>query len=475
MTASPNMSALSSATALRWYDTAFADAAKEREFQQAEGPSAIVYARLALGLAAVLFASFGITDWLFAPNALAMSAIRAASILVLLIAFGATYSPRVLPHHQLLMQVGALSVSIGYIGIVALAPPPLLPLYLDCVVLIIIGIFVVLRMGTLRASLSVLVVMALLDATYLYVGLGTQQDFIVYQLIMLTAFAIGFFSNYIYERQRRIAYLGRRGAEQQAARLEQALRRAAEAQMQAEQAARVKSDFVAHVSHELRTPLNAVIGFGEVLERQIFGPLGHAKYAEYARDIRESGQHLLSLINDVLDLSKVEAGRMELHRELLAPHELARASLVLVSGLSHVRGTRIAVDVSQELPPVFGDSRAIKQMLVNLLSNALKFSPPGGQVSITADAGDRHIRFVISDNGPGMTAEQVQIAMTPFGQVSGMVADSERGTGLGLALANSLAELHGAPLRLESEPGRGTRAIITLPRGHAHLLAPAEV
>ena len=470
MTASQTNSVFSAA-ALRWYDTAFADAVMEREFQQAEGPSAIVYARFALGLAAVLFASFGITDWLFAPNAPMMSAIRGASILVLLLAFVATYVPGMQSRHQLVTQVGALSVGVGYIGVVALAPPQLLPLYLDCVILIIIGVFVVLRMGTLRASLSVLLVMALLDVTYLYVGLGSQEDFVVYQLIMISAFAIGFFSNYIYERQRRITYLGRRAAEQQAARLEQALRRAAEAQMQAEQAARVKSDFVAHVSHELRTPLNAVIGFGEVLERQIFGPLGHRKYAEYARDIRESGQHLLSLINDVLDLSKVEAGRMELHRELLAPHELARASLVLVSGLSHLRGTRIEVDVAQDLPPVYGDARAIKQMLVNLLSNALKFSPPGGAIRIGAEAGERIVRFVISDNGPGMTAAQVQIAMTPFGQVSGMVADSERGTGLGLALANSLAELHGAPLQLDSEPGRGTRAIITLPRGDTRQLA----
>lgn len=469
MTASPNASA--STAALRWYDSAFADPAKEREYQQAEGPNAIVYARLALGLAAVLFASFGITDWLFAPNALMMTVIRVCSILILLLAFAASYAPAAQPHHQLLMQVGALTVGIGYIGVVALAPPSLLPLYLDCVILVVVGIFVVLRMSTLRASVSVLVVMALLDIAYLYVGLGTQDDFVVYQLIMVTAFAIGFFSNYIYERQRRIAYLGRRAAEQQAARLEQALRRAAEAQMQAEQAARVKSDFVAHVSHELRTPLNAVIGFGEVLERQIFGPLGHRKYAEYARDIRESGQHLLSLINDVLDLSKVEAGRMELHRELLAPHELARASLVLVSGLSQARGTRVSVDVPQDLPPVFGDARAIKQMLVNLLSNALKFSPPGGAVSIAARADDGNVRFVISDNGPGMTAEQVQIAMTPFGQVSGMVADSERGTGLGLALANSLAELHGAPLQLDSEPGRGTRATVTLPRGNTLQLA----
>jgi signal transduction histidine kinase len=457
--------------ALRWYDTAFADPAVELQFQQDEAPSAIVYARFALGLAAVLFASFGITDWLFAPAALEMSAIRGVSIVVLLAAFAASYHPRIQPYHQSLMQVGALSVGVGYVGIVMLAPPALLPLYLDCIILVVVGIFVVLRLGTLRASASVVIVMALLDLVYIQADLGSGQDFVVYQVIMATAFAIGFFCNYIYERQRRIAYIGRRAAEQQAARLEQALQRAAEAQLHAEQAARVKSDFVAHVSHELRTPLNAVIGFGEVLEQQIFGPLGHSKYTEYARDIRESGQHLLSLINDVLDMSKVEAGRMELHRELLAPHELVRASLVLVSGLSQARGTRVGVNVPPDLPPVFGDARAIKQMLVNLLSNALKFSPPGGPVRIDAEADGGTVRFVISDSGPGMTAEQVKVALTPFGQVSGMVADAERGTGLGLALANRLAELHGTPLELDSTPGRGTRAIVTLPRGIAQQLA----
>ncbi|MEK9970816.1 MAG: histidine kinase dimerization/phospho-acceptor domain-containing protein, partial [Ferrovibrio sp.] len=283
-------------SALRWYDTAFADRSVEQEFQRDEAPSAIIYARFALGLAAVLFGSFGITDWLFAPAAMTMSVIRGITILVLLAGFAASYHPRILQYHQSLMQFGGLTIGIGYLGVIAVTVPPLLSLYLDCVVLLVVGIFVVLRMGTLRSSITVAIVIALLDAVYLFADLGTRDDFIIYQLIMISAFAIGFFCNYIYERQRRIAYLGRHMAERQAARLEQALRRAAEAQLRAEQAARVKSDFVAHVSHELRTPLNAVIGFGEVLEQQIFGPLGHRKYAEYARDIRESGQHLLSLI-----------------------------------------------------------------------------------------------------------------------------------------------------------------------------------
>ncbi len=449
---------------LRWYDATFADAALEREFQADEAANSLLYARYALGLAAALFACFAVTDWLFSPTALAMTAIRAITILLLLLGLFASFDPRMVPRHQLIMQGGAVAIGLGFVGIIALTPPELLTLYLSCVILVVIGIFVVLRLGVLRAAVAVLIVVAALDVVYLVTGLGDRRDFTIYQVMMLSAFVIGYFSSYVYERQRRVAYIGRREAEHQARALEQTARRAAEAQLRAEQAARVKTDFVAHVSHELRTPLNAVIGFGELLERQIFGPLGNPKYLEYAHDIRESGQHLLSLINDVLDLSKIEAGRMELSWETLEPQEIVRASLVLVSAQANARGTPIRIEISDDLPSLHGDARAIKQILVNLLSNALKFTPSGGDVRITAEVEDDGVLFTVSDDGPGMTPAEIEIALTPFGQVSGMVAQSERGTGLGLALANRLAELHGHPLEIRSVPGRGTRVSFRIPR-----------
>lgn len=365
------------------------------------------------------------------------------------------------------MQIAGLSAGTGFVALVIVTPMPLRDLYLDCIILVITGIFVVLRLTVLRAAAVVLATIILFDAAFLYFDMGSAQDFAVSQLMIAAATAIGVFCAYVFESQRRLAFVGRYDAERHAGSLEHALRSAAEAQMRAEQAARVKSDFVAHVSHELRTPLNAMIGFGEVLEREIFGPLGHPKYGEYARDIRESGQHLLALINDVLDLSKIEAGRMELHRETLVPQELVRASLVLVSGLAQVRGTAVQVEVSQELPLVDGDARAIKQMLVNLPSNALKFAPQGGNVRIAADYGGSYVAFTVSDNGPGMTEEQIEVALTPFGQVSGLVAQTECGTGLGLALANRLAELHGHPLEIQSAPGQGTRVRLRIPRAAA--------
>lgn len=463
---------ISSSPPLRWYDGAFTDPALEREFRRFEADGTILYARTALALAAILFASFGISDWLFAPEqAPALTLARVAVIAVLFLCFLAAKAGAVREYWQGLMQTAGLTVGIGFVAIIALTPMPLRHLYQDCVILVITGAFVVLRLTMLRAAVVVLIVIVLFDVAFLHFRMGTLQDFAVYQIMMAAAMAIGAFCAYVFERQRRLAFVGRYDAERHARSLEQALRNTAEAQLRAEQAARVKTDFVAHVSHELRTPLNAVIGFGEVLEREIFGPLGHPKYSEYARDIRESGQHLLSLINDVLDLSKIEAGRMELHREMLVPQEVVRASLVLISGLAQTRGTLVRTEIGADLPVIEGDARAIKQMLVNLLSNALKFAPEGGDVRVTATTSGRHVLFAISDNGPGMTEAQVEIALTPFGQVSGLVAQNERGTGLGLALANRLAELHGAPLEIYSAPGHGTQVCFRIPRAVATVAA----
>jgi len=457
---------------LRWFDSAFADPVIEADFQRSESDGALLYSRTAIGLAAVLFTSFGITDWLFAvERAPLLTLVRMAVVAILLGSYAAMHVSGMMRHRQSLMQVAAFAVGVGFVVVAALTPLPLRELYLNCVILVLMGIFVVLRLSVLRAVLVELVVIGLFDLVYLLLIWRSLEEFVVLQTMIVSAFAIGLFCNYVFERQRRMAYLGRADAELQATSLQLALRRTAEAQLHAEEAARVKTDFVAHVSHELRTPLNAVIGFGEVLEKQIFGPLGNPKYAEYARDIRESGQHLLSLINDVLDLSKIEAGRMNLHREALPPDELVRASLVLVSGLAQARGTTVRVEMPDDLPAISGDARAVKQMLVNLLSNALKFTPPGGDVCIRAESLPRCVALTVSDDGPGMTPEQQTIALTPFGQVSGMVAGTERGTGLGLALANRLAELHGAPLDIRSAPGRGTQVTFRLPMAATEMAA----
>ena len=232
----------------------------------------------------------------------------------------------------------------------------------------------------------------------------------------------------------------------------------------AEAASRAKSTFLANMSHELRTPLNAIIGFSEML----LGPLGMSqrKQREYVDGIHQSGTHLLTVINDILDLAKIEAGRFELRWiDRLSPAEVARECVELLREHAVVREVEITVETERALPPISADAGRIKQILLNLLDNAIKFSPVGGTVTLNVRATEQEfVEFVISDNGPGMTAEEILIARQPFRQVDNRLARSHEGTGLGLPLAERLAEVHGGSLRIESEKGHGTRVIVRLPQ-----------
>jgi signal transduction histidine kinase len=232
----------------------------------------------------------------------------------------------------------------------------------------------------------------------------------------------------------------------------------------AQVASHAKSVFLANMSHELRTPLNAIIGFSEVMHDQVFGPIGSEQYLAYARDIHTAGTHLLGVINDVLDLSKVEAGKMEIVEE---PVDMVK---VIDDAVRWIDAHRIQAQVVLEkhirpdLPRVAGDQRKITQTLCNLLSNAVKFTQPGGRVDVRAyvDAVGRLV-LQVADTGVGMTVEGINKALTPFGQIENVLARNHQGTGLGLPLARSLVELHGGTLTVESEVGLGTTVTAVFP------------
>ena len=208
------------------------------------------------------------------------------------------------------------------------------------------------------------------------------------------------------------------------------------------------------MSHEIRTPLNAIMGFSEVMEKEIFGPLGSSRYCEYASDIHASGQHLVSLINDILDLSKIEAGQMSFKRGKVNVARVIEASTALLKRRAETGEIKLAVRIGKNLPALRGDERRIRQVLFNLVSNASKFTPDGGKVSISASANAKNgLRIRVVDNGLGMKQEDLETALTPFGQVSSPGATNIGGTGLGLPLAKSLVEHHGGKLDLESKPG----------------------
>ncbi len=236
------------------------------------------------------------------------------------------------------------------------------------------------------------------------------------------------------------------------------------AKEQAEVANRSKSEFLANMSHELRTPLNAVIGFAEIIKDQLFGPVGNVQYSEYAKDIHDSGTHLLSLINDILDMSKVEANKRELAEEQLVLSDVAHSAVRLIA--ARATAGRVKLVESVNVPHrIRAEEKALKQILVNLLSNAVKFTPEGGTVSLAAEirpSGEVYI--AITDTGIGIAPEDIEKALAPFGQIESALARKHQGTGLGLPITKGLIELHGGEMLLNSEVGKGTTVSFTLPK-----------
>ncbi len=226
---------------------------------------------------------------------------------------------------------------------------------------------------------------------------------------------------------------------------------------------RMKSLFLATMSHELRTPLNAIIGFSELMHTQLYGPLGDPRYREYAGFVQSAGHHLLSLINDVLDMSKIEAGKFELHRQAFDIREIVRDCLDLMRERASRDGVSLREDIQPGSLRIEADRRAMKQIVLNLLSNAIKFTPASGRVTIRARADQDALVLSVEDTGIGIAADQISRLGNPFVQVRSSAGASHEGTGLGLALVRALAEIHDGQLKIESVLGQGTIVSVVLP------------
>lgn len=237
-----------------------------------------------------------------------------------------------------------------------------------------------------------------------------------------------------------------------------------EAKVESDLSSRAKSEFLANMSHELRTPLNAIIGFSEIIKNEAFGPVGRKEYWEYARDIYTSGKKLLNVINEILDVSRIEAGERQINEGIVDLNKTVKIALELMGPKIQEGGMVVNNLIGPDAPKVIGETHAIKQMLLNLLSNAVKFTPNGGRISVDTDMDSSgNLRVSITDTGVGLNENEIKKALSPFGQVNTEMSRNDSGTGLGLTLVNALIRLHGGSLELFSQKGIGTTATLVFP------------
>jgi len=286
-------------------------------------------------------------------------------------------------------------------------------------------------------------------------------------MALLLILSLPFFAHVAHHRNRAAASLLSFRSENETliAELETAKAVSDEARRRAEEANLAKSRFLASMSHELRTPLNAILGFSEVMAKEVLGPVQNDTYREYAKDVHQSGQHLLALINEILDLSRIEAGRYQLNEEPLALADVVHECCRMMELKAKAKGIRLIQRFEPTLSKLSADERALRQITLNLLSNAVKFTPSGGEIRVRVGwtaGGGQYIS--VQDNGPGIPSEEMPLVLSAFGQGSFAIKNAEQGTGLGLPIVQGLANLHGGLLQLKSKLREGTIATVIFPR-----------
>ncbi len=438
----------------------FKDRAAETEYLEATLLRSLGYIRFYMATGALCFMFFGILDALVLPTEILPEIWLIRFGIVSPVLFGIlahTYHRTFRPRAQLSLALAMLSSGMGVIAMTAVLPPAHAGMYYAGIILVVAYCGSLIRMKFVYTVGTSVFLFLSYQAVAIWINPIPDTVYFTNTFFLAMATGVGIFTGYLHELYLRRAYVA-----------DKTIRRQNESSrlllIETQAANKAKSEFLATMSHELRTPLNAICGFSQIIEGEMFGPVGQPQYAEYAKDIRTSGNHLLSIINDILDIAKAEAGKLVLNEEAFDLAETVEATVRMVTGTAQDKQLEILTDGTAREIIICADQRFLRQAILNLLSNAIKFTGAKGRVKvsvITHGTGDISIEVV--DTGVGIAPTDMDRIMRPFEQVEGAMSRQNGGTGLGLPYCQKISEIHGGRLTLESALGLGTRCRIILP------------
>ncbi|MGB5092451.1 MAG: HAMP domain-containing sensor histidine kinase [Parvibaculum sp.] len=438
----------------------FCDPVLEDKYARENYAKQIDLTRFSVAMGAVIFAIYALLDPYIIPDITYEAwLIRfgiACPLLMLIVAI--SYAPQFNYRHQWLLSFAMVIPGLAVVGMIAMAKEPGNALYYAGLIIIICYVNCLWRFSYFYSGAMSLATFALYEFVVLAVNPLPNEVLINNNAFLVFGISVSIFISFVQDYQHRRSFVDKEHLRFERTRSERLLSRS-------EAANRAKNDFLAIMSHELRTPLNAIIGFSEIIANQMFGPVGQDKYVDYACDIRSSGAHLLSIINDILDISKAESGKLQLEEEPIDPVESLNRTMRMFRQRASELGVELVFRVRDDIPWIIADPRLFNQVAINLTSNALKFTPEGGNVWVDLGLDQNgDLALAIKDTGIGIKGSDIPRVFEPFVQVEGAMSRTHQGTGLGLPLVRKIMGLHGGTVELESVIGEGTLVTATFPR-----------
>lgn len=448
----------------------FRDPNVERDFERETLHESLKIIRMYLTAGTMLYIAFGALDFIVINKQalVGVLAIRygfvCPTLIIILILTFAPFFERI---GQIALVSSMIATGLGIVAMTAIMPPPYNAEYYAGLIMVVIWCASMIRVRFLYAVVITIVLVGAYEFVATLVNPIPLTTYICNNFFLFMATAVGLFSGYFQELYVRKSYVSQKKIEAANTTLNALL-------VEADNANRSKSEFLATMSHELRTPLNAIIGFSDVLKKQLFGSLGNDRYLEYVADINASGLHLLAIINDILDLAKAEAGKLELREDEFDLLQCLQGCVQMCRGRADEGGIELSLVSKETFVEVCGDERLLRQLALNLVSNGVKFTPAGGRVLVSVAADERDgIRIDVTDSGIGIPKEHIERVLRPFEQVERALSRRYGGTGLGLPFSKKVAELHNGILSLRSDVDKGTHVAVWLPPQrlvrHVHL------